>query len=242
MSITIYATSPPIVESPTTTFHDVPAHCSVYIPCGTYDDYRNAPSWAYFSNFMTIDADTNFYQAVKCYNKPYTDNYFTIPISDTGTYYTRFANSTDCDSVICLTLYEYAAVPITYDSAVIRQGETYTDDNFTNLDSAGIYYDTLQNINGCDSIICLNLIVINNITEAKSSNFIVYPNPTNNTLHVTSYTLPIETIEIYDIYGKLLLSLPSLSSPKTIIDISHLANGIYFLKINNNIIYKLIKK
>jgi hypothetical protein len=69
----------------------------------------------------------------------------------------------------------------------------------------------------------------------------IYPNPTNGTLHVTGYALQENTIiEIYDIYGKNLSPLTFYLSPNQI-DISHLANGMYFLKIDNKM-YKIVKQ
>ena len=47
----------------------------------------------------------------------------------------------------------------TFYSASICAGNIYNDANFSNLTDAGIYYDTLQSINGCDSIIALTLSV-----------------------------------------------------------------------------------
>ena len=46
-------------------------------------------------------------------------------------------------------------------NAAICEGKTYSDNNFKNLTQAGIYSDTLQNIDGCDSIIILTLDVMN---------------------------------------------------------------------------------
>jgi len=64
----------------------------------------------------------------------------------TATYWNRFTN--------------FIAIPdtsVTHYSASICEGNVYSDIHFTNLTQAGNYYDTLQSINSCDSIICLNL-------------------------------------------------------------------------------------
>jgi len=53
--------------------------------------------------------------------------------------------------------------------------------------------------------------------------------------------LTIEKVEIYDIYGKFVLRHCERSEAIQIVDISHLSNGVYFLKINNNKIIKIIK-
>jgi hypothetical protein len=82
----------------------------------------------------------------------------------------------------------------------------------------------------------------------------VYPNPTSNqfTIKFPSFG-GAGVVEIFDIFGRNLLSFSSLLSPETfpsfggagvVLDISHLANGIYFIKIqtNNGIITKKIIK
>ncbi|MCL2131578.1 MAG: T9SS type A sorting domain-containing protein, partial [Lentimicrobiaceae bacterium] len=70
----------------------------------------------------------------------------------------------------------------------------------------------------------------------------IYPNPTTGKLSVVSYQLSemIGDVEIFDVVGRKLLSLPSPLSPEIEIDISHLANGMYFLKIDGKV-KKVIK-
>ena len=68
-----------------------------------------------------------------------------------------------CDSVICLNLAEYP-YPITTYSDTICQGEVYKDVNFQNITQSGNYYDTLQSIYNCDSIIILSLYVASHDT------------------------------------------------------------------------------
>jgi len=290
--ITCEVTTPPIIDS--TTFRYVPKTIPVYVPCNSYNAYKTADYWKNFTNFITIPDTLNtiFIFDTICYGKVYNGNGFNIS-DGAGTYYDTLQTIHGCDSVIiCLTLSEYSIVPISYDTAVICQGDSYsfgkkdlTEEgiyydtlqsiNFCDsiiclnlsyyptipvsydtvtiyqgnsyifggkeLTIAGIYYDTLQNTNGCDSIVCLNLIVTNNITEIKTFNLTVYPNPTNSQLTINNEQLIINNVELFDIFGKCWLSLQSLLSPEPIIDISHLPNGIYILKINNLIINKIIK-
>ena len=69
----------------------------------------------------------------------------------------------------------------------------------------------------------------------------VYPNPTTGQLTITNYELRENTtIVIFDIYGRNVTPLTSHSSP-LILDISHLAKGMYFLKVDNKVI-KIIKQ
>ena len=62
----------------------------------------------------------------------------------------------------------------------------------------------------------------------------VFPNPTTGELRITNHELRIEGIEVFDMMGKKLLSQPSLLSPETTINISHLPNSIYFLQIKTD--------
>ena len=70
----------------------------------------------------------------------------------------------------------------------------------------------------------------------------VYPNPTNGQLRIMNYELREDAvIEIYDVLGQKLQSKIVNLQSKIVIDISPLASGIYFLKVDNQVI-KFIKE
>jgi len=78
----------------------------------------------------------------------------------------------------------------------------------------------------------------------------IYPNPTTGQLIInngsSTGSLPsdgtLSVVEVYDVVGQVVFtSAVSALSPETIINISHLANGMYFLKIDNKIL-KIVKK
>jgi hypothetical protein len=79
------------------------------------------------------------------------------------------------------------------------------------------------------------------ITEIK-----VYPNPTSGELTITNYKSQITDIAIFDIYGReiQISNLKSqISNPQ--INISHLASGIYFVKITTEageVVKKVVKQ
>jgi hypothetical protein len=76
------------------------------------------------------------------------------------------------------------------------------------------------------------------ISEPKRvSNFTVYPNPTNYELKIANYEGG--TIEIFSITGQNLMTINTLE-PIESIDISHLAKGIYYLRISGEV-FKVIK-
>ena len=65
----------------------------------------------------------------------------------------------------------------------------------------------------------------------------VYPNPTNGQLRIFNYELRENTtIEIYNVMGQKLLFIESLKSTETTIDVQHLASGMYFLKVGNQVV------
>ena len=70
----------------------------------------------------------------------------------------------------------------------------------------------------------------------------VYPNPTSNQLRITNYELQENTeIQIFDIVGKRQNAECRKAESEITIDISHLANGLYFLKIDNKTV-KIVKE
>jgi hypothetical protein len=73
----------------------------------------------------------------------------------------------------------------------------------------------------------------------------IFPNPTSGKLRMESGELRIQIIEIYDIYGKIVLSHHSItSSSNQELDISNLSSGIYLIVIHTDIgiIHKKIVK
>ena len=72
-------------------------------------------------------------------------------------------------------------------------------------------------------------------------NIMLYPNPTAGQLTIESAELKIERVEILDILGRVLdnFQFSTLNSQLNI-DVSHLASGAYFLKVDNKVV-KIIK-
>jgi len=173
-SITIHAEIPPVLGSnesiwvqPNSVFMDIPTNIPVYIPCLTRSLYNNAPGWSNFTNYIINGntSDTTYLYKTICYGTTYVDSIFSL-IGDTiielgvGVYYVTLANADNCDSVVCLTISQFPFVPITDYWASFCLNGTYSDQNFTNLTAAGQHLITLQNVNGCDSIVRLNLQAI----------------------------------------------------------------------------------
>jgi hypothetical protein len=72
-------------------------------------------------------------------------------------------------------------------------------------------------------------INVTDIDNVKTNQFEIYPNPVSNMLYVNS-NLSFYCINIYDIYGKLLIS-KQIDEKSISIDVASLASGIYFIKL-----------
>ena len=116
---------------------------------------------------ITLTQDTtltaNFERAVYtqeihhaiCEGSVYTENGFNV--SEAGTYTQNLQTINGCDSIVTLTL-SVNPVANTTLSVTICNGTTYTENGF-NVSEAGTYTQNLQTVNGCDSIVTLNLTI-----------------------------------------------------------------------------------
>ena len=88
-------------------------------------------------------------------------------------FYAYATTASDTFNSLVRTFTTLSCSTTTYNySASICQGGAYTDANFTNLTQAGIYYDTLLNTNGCDSIITFTLSLYPNVAITNYANTI----------------------------------------------------------------------
>jgi hypothetical protein len=108
--------------------------------------------------------------------------------------------------------------------------------------STSIYTVTVTNANGCSAkatIVqnvseCLGLKT-NSVNSAK-----VYPNPTAGEFTVELNNTSEKTVEVVDVTGRIISS--STSSQEVVnVNISNLANGVYYLKIKSNTSFEVIK-
>jgi hypothetical protein len=102
---------------------------------------------AYFGNTLIIDTI--------CQGSTYEENNFNETEQGFYTQTTTDANGQDSVSVLSLTVNPIFNTELT---ATICQGQVYTENNF-NVSEAGVYTQNLQTVNGCDSIVTLNLNV-----------------------------------------------------------------------------------
>ena len=84
-----------------------------------------------------------------------------------------------------------------------------------------------------------------NVNEVTDNQYRIYPNPTNDVLHIETES-EIEEISIFDVFGRAIVAeSQSHKDTKTSVDLSDLKSGIYFVKINTNegnIVKRIIKQ
>ncbi|MCL2511079.1 MAG: M6 family metalloprotease domain-containing protein [Bacteroidales bacterium] len=122
-----------------------------------------------------------------------------------------------------------------------------------------------------DHIIAVRFKQSTAIADVETQQIKIYPNPTEGEIQVTSYELRVTSIEIYDVFGRLVTTssfghtntttpsfghpskggelvggkFPSFGGAGVVLNISHLPSGVYFLKIqteNDVITRKIVKK
>ena len=125
----------------------------------------NATKYSDVAQFTTLCLPTaSEREATICDNETYTDADFTLTAENEGINEIVLQNQYGCDSTITLTLTVNPTYAPVFD-VVICEGESYAF-NGQSYTEAGTYTASLQTINGCDSVVTLNLSVtpLNNQT------------------------------------------------------------------------------
>jgi Leucine-rich repeat (LRR) protein len=106
-------------------------------------------------------------------------------------------------------------------------------DSFTN--EANIYFDyNFPVLTNKATSTFKTVDALNNQDFEFSNYFIVYPNPVNETLNIiTTKTIEIQSIAVYDILGQLVIALPNVKDVSKI-DVSNLRTGNYIIKVNSD--------
>lgn len=141
---------------------------------------------------------------------------------------------TSNDTVYTLTL----TVNPTYNVILndsITAGETYTQYGF-NESAAGTYTQNLTTVNGCDSIITLNLTVLTGVNEYNGMDFSVAPNPAHDYAVVSVKNANEEmVVDLLDISGRVLRTQRLAAGESTLrLERGNLPNGIYMLRMTSH--------
>ena len=159
----------------------------IWVPCGSFDSYYN--TWTYSTEVLHRLGDTEYTVVNKsiCQGDGFEFNGQTL--TQSGEYVANLLNKYECDSIVTLNL----TVNPSYDTlieSIIQSGDTYTLNGFTQQ-SEGNYIQNLQTINGCDSIIRLNLTTLKTDTVTLTDTITL-------TLYDTINTTDTVTLTLYD--------------------------------------------
>ena len=176
-------------------------------------------------------ADTTIAAAI-CEGEIYYENGFMA--SSEGTHTQILQTENGCDSVVTLNLTVYPAYQMGI-GAVIHEGETYEEYGF-NVNEEGTYTQILQTVNGCDSIITLN-VVLSSLDEVEANDIKVnvYPNPANSYTVLEAQGLKEQTmVNLFDIQGRKVREYVMNIGQETLrIDLGDLPKGVYTITIGN---------
>ncbi len=157
---------------------------------GTYDYTTTAIQ---VCNCVTA-RDTNFVNI--CSGAAYTLPNGNIA-SAAGAYSDSFTLANGCDSIYTTMLSYYPVYDTTY-NAFICQGQTYTTPGGQAATATGLYTDTLNTINGCDSVVHVNLTVYptyNSTVNTSICNGDTYTLPDGSTTSAAgTYTDTLPTV------------------------------------------------
>jgi hypothetical protein len=78
------------------------------------------------------------------------------------------------------------------------------------------------------------------VREFNKSKFSIYPNPTSNSWQFSSVDNKISKIELYDIHGRLIKTVPS-NNNSLVMDGSSLNTGVYIAKVYSNFDFEIIR-
>lgn len=98
-------------------------------------------------------------------------------------------------------------------------------------------WDSTTGFNDLQQTVSLNTLKSEGF--ANDYNFSVFPNPAENFITIQCESFDNEKIEIYDVLGQLIKSITVSNNQK--IDISNLSKGIYFIILENKVVFKFIK-
>ena len=153
-----------------------------------------------------------------CDNEVYTQYNFNT--SEAGYHTQNLQTINGCDSIVVLNLIVHPTYNDTI-TAEICDNEVYTQYNF-NTSEAGYHTQNLQTINGCDSIVVLNLIVhptYNDTITAEICDNEVYTQYNFNTSEAGYHTQNLQTINGCDSIVVLNLTIHPTFSDTTIAEI-----------------------
>ena len=135
---------------------------------------------------------------------------------------------------------------------IYRDGELLDDTENTNYTDEDLEYNTeycytIEAVNGKETSdeseeVCVK--TLGEGVEEHETSFNIYPNPVNDKLYIETLT-QTQTIEIYDIYGRLQVSEMPRCQGGFVIEVSNLTPGVYSVIIKTDdeaVVRRFVKK
>ncbi|MCC6701729.1 MAG: T9SS type A sorting domain-containing protein [Fluviicola sp.] len=175
----------------------------------------------------------------------------------TGTYIDTLTAANGCDSIVTTNLTIQSPVNVTTSTngltiSANANGATYqwincstnsaiageTAQSFT-ATANGTYAVIVTDGSCSDTSACVTITTVG-LTNLESSNLVVYPNPSTGIFVLEGLAIG-SILEVTNPMGQLIFTTTATDF-KTPIDLSNESNGIYFVKMNNYNLHKLIKQ
>jgi gliding motility-associated-like protein len=199
---------------------------------GLYFD--TIPNYLYCDSIITIQLDTfhksfGFINISICKGNTYQTPSGKI-ISSAGLYFDTIPDFHFCDSIIRIQLGNINFTTGLINTAIC-QGTTYQTPSGKILLSGGLYYDTIPNSKGCDSIITIQLYIKNNSgssvnsTICQNQNYIL---PSGNTVNQSG--IYIDTLTNYNGCDSIV---------KTYLTVLKMNRDTVYASICDNVLYQL---
>ncbi|MBR1768967.1 MAG: T9SS type A sorting domain-containing protein [Bacteroidales bacterium] len=160
-----------------------------------------------------------------------------------GTYYDTVLTENLCPLIREITLIVYKTYDTTiYESATL--GEDYIFNSHI-INQSGTYSDTLTSVNGCDSVVTLNITFYQGLKEIDGKTEVsIFPNPTTGTLFLEwESENRADKITVYNAMGKKIYEQSlNKNSTKAEIDLKTYKSGNYIIILEDEGKIKAWKK
>jgi len=146
-------------------------------------------------------------------------------LTSPGTYTQTLQTVHGCDSIVTLTL--KVSYPTTGEITVETAEPCYVWNGQSYCES-GDYVQTLQTPAGCDSVVTLHLTTLVGVEAYDIKAVHLVPNPTRTVCRIVGLESEPESVDIYDMWGKLLMRTDS-----TEFYVHTLSTGIYTVRVTS---------
>ncbi len=163
---------------------------------------------------------------------PYTygDTVFEVGTPELSIIQYSLSTVNGCDSIVTFHL---TVEPTDSTEFAVTCTDSCYNWNELSYCATGDYTQTFQNGYGCDSVVTLHLTIAVGIDGHDGFNIVLYPNPAKEFINVQCTMNNVQSVEVFDVFGKLITTTNDIDNP-TRINVSGLANGMYFVRVTTD--------